>query len=213
MSEKRIETNDCRDPLGLPIMLMGLLIKTAEEGVKLQEQAIHDSLTGAFNRRGLETYLETANAPKALLLVDATNFKAVNDGYGHDVGDQLIKDTFSLLQTSVRPSDQIARWGGDEFVIVLNGEDDEQKVTTPLIEEKRYNANHTEHIESAKARIAHTVELFISKRPYLSDVNFDLAVGGIKWVKDFEIDNLIHQAEQDMKRHKDEQHISGQYRN
>jgi diguanylate cyclase (GGDEF)-like protein len=91
----------------------------------LREAAHHDPLTGLLNRRGLDIALEQAMGAAlagetcGLLWVDLDRFKQVNDTYGHDIGDGMLKETARRLQTSVRQGDQVARIGGDEFAVLL----------------------------------------------------------------------------------------------
>jgi diguanylate cyclase (GGDEF)-like protein/PAS domain S-box-containing protein len=89
-------------------------------------RARHDSLTGLPNRFALENYLPQAlarmrRADKLLAvgLLDLDDFKPVNDQYGHEAGDQLLREFAQRMRTDVRESDFIARLGGDEFVVVL----------------------------------------------------------------------------------------------
>lgn len=180
---------------------------------EISKLATHDQLSGALNRHGLERYLKSAEAPKAILLVDATNFKAVNDRYGYVAGDQLVIDTYKLLRKSVRPGDVITRWGGDEFVIILNGGVSENIADTQ--ERRADEPMPVDHIPDAKNRIAEKVQAFLAERQDLQAVNLDLAVGGIEWQGAREIDeikDLIRQAEEDMKLHKDFQHQNGRHR-
>ncbi|MFZ5877477.1 MAG: diguanylate cyclase, partial [Nitrospirota bacterium] len=93
----------------------------------LAEQAIRDSLTGLYNRRYFDLRIreELARAhrsgqPLALLMCDLDGFKAINDTRGHQFGDEVLKEVASCLGRSVRASDLIFRWGGDEFVVVLS---------------------------------------------------------------------------------------------
>ncbi|MGC9293395.1 MAG: PAS domain S-box protein [Acidobacteriaceae bacterium] len=93
---------------------------------KLMIQAFHDSLTGLPNRASLEEYLEKSlarafrNKKKlAVCMLDMDDFKSVNDTYGHDAGDRLLKTVAERLQAFMRKSDFIARLGGDEFVLVF----------------------------------------------------------------------------------------------
>lgn len=92
----------------------------------LREQAIRDPLTGLYNRRFLAEVLsreiERAKRyrhPLTLIMADVDDFKAVNDGYGHVVGDAALRCVADALQTSVRAGDFVFRYGGEEFVVVL----------------------------------------------------------------------------------------------
>ncbi len=90
------------------------------------EMAIKDSLTGMHNRRFIETSFKTAfdkavsnNKPLSLLLLDIDHFKRVNDTFGHDIGDEVLKEFALRVGTGVRGVDLTARLGGEEFLIVL----------------------------------------------------------------------------------------------
>jgi len=93
---------------------------------KLKEQAIHDPLTGSYNRRyftqTMEKELERSKRydhPIAFLMVDINRFKEINDRFGHQVGDRVLQEMGKLLQEQVRKVDSVVRYGGDEFLIVL----------------------------------------------------------------------------------------------
>ncbi len=84
----------------------------------------HDPLTGAWNRRALEERLETyfsssPASPALFLLIDVDDLKRVNDRFGHQAADGLLKEFTAYVRAAVRPSDEVARIGGDEFVWVL----------------------------------------------------------------------------------------------
>lgn len=90
------------------------------------EMAITDALTGLFNRRYMETHLsalvEQAAArgkPIAVLIVDIDFFKAINDGHGHDAGDDVLREFALRIRKSIRNIDLACRYGGEEFVIVM----------------------------------------------------------------------------------------------
>jgi len=93
---------------------------------RLQELTVHDELTGAGNRRDLNDKLETdrefferTGLPFCVAVLDLDGFKAVNDRFGHTIGDAAIKKFASLVKTEKRAMDYFARYGGDEFVILL----------------------------------------------------------------------------------------------
>ncbi len=95
---------------------------------KATQQAQFDPLTGLLNRKSFEIRLETMIANNeqnqtllAVLFLDLDKFKAVNDTYGHDIGDELLKVVARVLRDTVRDGDAVARLGGDEFMIILGG--------------------------------------------------------------------------------------------
>jgi len=101
-----------------------LLLKEAHDEIK--NLAFYDPLTALPNRRMLLDRLNQALAAcvecrcyRALLFLDLNNFKALNDTLGHQTGDLLLQEVARRLTTSIREADTVARWGGDEFVIIL----------------------------------------------------------------------------------------------
>jgi len=98
---------------------------------QLEQMASLDALTGAENRRALEIELEIAIAgarrdgrPVALALIDLDHFKRVNDLHGHDVGDRVLQDFVRIVQASVRRTDRLFRFGGEEFVLLMPATDE-----------------------------------------------------------------------------------------
>ncbi|PKO42021.1 MAG: diguanylate cyclase [Betaproteobacteria bacterium HGW-Betaproteobacteria-4] len=92
----------------------------------LRDSTLRDPMTGLNNRRFLEEYVETLvssvqrkRTHAAILMLDLDYFKMVNDTYGHDAGDAVLKALSSLLKQSVRASDLVIRYGGEEFLIIL----------------------------------------------------------------------------------------------
>jgi diguanylate cyclase (GGDEF)-like protein/PAS domain S-box-containing protein len=113
------------DDDGKPINLQGYLLDvTAEKEAEreLRHQASHDQLTGIPNRAYLADEIAAATAsgrPAALLFIDLDDFKDVNDGLGHDVGDRVLESVANRIAAALRTGDVAARYGGDEFAVLL----------------------------------------------------------------------------------------------
>ncbi|MDR5900333.1 diguanylate cyclase [Halomonas vilamensis] len=95
---------------------------------ELQQLAHHDYLTGLFNRAALQQHLDEEMSRTArygdvfsLIMFDLDHFKAINDRYGHDTGDRVLQQVAELALEEVRDIDITARWGGEEFMILLPG--------------------------------------------------------------------------------------------
>lgn len=90
---------------------------------KLRYMSFHDTLTGLYNRNYLEEEIENVQGkelfPLSIIMVDVNGLKLVNDTYGSVWGDEMLRNTAWILRQSCRKQDIIARWGGDEFIIVL----------------------------------------------------------------------------------------------
>ena len=112
-------------------------VASGERILKLEEQltqarhemetlAMHDGLTGMFNRRAIEEYTEAEldlarrkERPLSVILLDIDYFKAINDQYGHSIGDHTLQQLAGILPRNLRQYDRIGRWGGDEFIVIL----------------------------------------------------------------------------------------------
>ncbi|MQL53605.1 diguanylate cyclase [Desulfofundulus thermobenzoicus] len=106
---------------------------------EMWDQAEKDPLTGLFNRRFLGKYLaeqerryRETGVPFSLLMCDLDHFKAVNDTYGHDAGDAVLKEFAAFLAGGVRQVDLVARYGGEEFIIIFTGLDDARGIAERL---------------------------------------------------------------------------------
>lgn len=94
---------------------------------QLQKQALHDPLTKVYNRQFFDEMLDTESkrctrcaSPIGLIFADVDHFKQINDTYGHQFGDVVLQQIVKVFATSVRNSDVLARFGGEEFVILVN---------------------------------------------------------------------------------------------
>jgi diguanylate cyclase (GGDEF)-like protein len=117
-------------------LLSGSIVERDQLQTRLAHQATHDSLTGIGNRPAAISAIQAAmqrgartGATVAVLFVDLNDFKAVNDGHGHRVGDEVLREIASRLTLDLRRGDFVARLGGDEFVVVADGIDDAAEAT------------------------------------------------------------------------------------
>ena len=106
--------------------ILAISLKNAQEYHRLKEMAVTDGLTGLFNYKGFRAFMEREfqrarryNKPLSLIMMDVDSFKGINDSLGHPAGDYVLRELAGCLRSSVRNSDIVARYGGDEFVILL----------------------------------------------------------------------------------------------
>lgn len=99
-------------------------VSTYESKLKaVEELALRDSLTGLANRRNTEGRIEWRISHQqvfCVMMIDLNHFKQINDTYGHPAGDSLLKQFSQELRSNLRSSDVAGRWGGDEFIVILD---------------------------------------------------------------------------------------------
>ncbi|CAH0990452.1 hypothetical protein SIN8267_00544 [Sinobacterium norvegicum] len=166
-----------------------------EQKDRFAHEARHDNLTGIPNR--LELFQQAQQLCKqsdlrgskfAMIFIDLDDFKKINDQYGHNAGDEVLRVISSNLEHSLRRMDTIARMGGDEFVILLPG-----------IDSKRDCQRTIDKIEQA---IAHPIAI-----DHKTTVIMQASIGLAIYPDDSrDIDQLCHIADQSMYRQKDEHH-------
>lgn len=120
-----------RDDNGKAVRITGVS-RDISASKKMEEALVTlsttDPLTTAYNRRYLLHFLESEisrasryNAVFSLIMFDIDHFKNVNDTFGHDAGDEVLKSIVLMMQRRIRKNDVLARWGGEEFIILLSG--------------------------------------------------------------------------------------------
>jgi diguanylate cyclase (GGDEF)-like protein len=118
---------------GTSLILNGAVLSILIAFVTIQNECMHtDYLTGVYNRKRLEAYLRkkinsvSKKRTFSAILLDMDDFKSINDTFGHNKGDQVLAESSSLLKSCLRSDDFIARYGGDEFYIILNISDPQE---------------------------------------------------------------------------------------
>lgn len=153
-----------------------LRFQLAEQHLKSsRRQADHDELTNICNRRGLINWLseQAKSDPKISgLVIDIDHFKHINDTHGHQTGDTVLKEVARLLEACLSSQSCLARWGGDEFVIFLNNQSDEQV-----------------------KRIAHTCWQSISGHHFPLIGQVTCSIGGAPNIESNDIDVIIRSAD------------------
>jgi two-component system cell cycle response regulator len=153
--------------------------------------AVTDALTGLYNRHYLDAHLQNMvtnclqnNKPISLLIMDMDHFKSVNDTYGHDVGDEVLKQLAKHIVATVRSSDLAARIGGEEFVILMPEAD--ARAAFGLAERLRQSVERTPFkISHAVGEIQKTLSIGLSSLNFSGDTPAEL----IK-----RADNALYQA-------------------
>jgi diguanylate cyclase (GGDEF)-like protein len=143
---------------------------------RMRHEAVHDALTGLANRTLLHDRLEHALGRSkrqgmltAVLFVDLDHFKRINDTYGHSIGDIVLVEFGNRLRTAVRPGDTVARFSGDEFVVICEGIDEDSAV---VVAQRQQDAiRQTVHGGGAQHRLSASIGIS------LGDADADALIG------------------------------------
>ncbi len=157
-------------------------INTANEAM-LRYQAEHDPLTGIINRGAFEQLRRLFQIKKtsmAFLIVDVDKFKQINDGYGHETGDRVLKKVAELLQDGFRATDYPARIGGDEFAVILPNMTEDQKDV--IVRKIRKMNEILTHPEDGLPKVSLSVGAAFSAEGFTDDLyrKADLALYEVK---------------------------------
>lgn len=167
------------------ISLASAMVKIEE----LQREAMLDPLTGIGNRRMAQIRLDRAqkeweehNIPLAALLMDVDHFKRVNDTYGHDYGDKVLRMVARSLSSGLRSYDFISRWGGEEFLALLVNVDE---------------AGLKETAERLRMLVEHS-HIFLDENDRDSNhvLKVTISIGGVLAVKGESLETLANRADQ-----------------
>jgi diguanylate cyclase (GGDEF)-like protein len=148
--------------------------KLQQENERLKEENITDALTGIHSRRYFKTKLEEEIAradryqtPFTVLMVDIDHFKQVNDTYGHQEGDRILREVAQVLQSKLRTEDCAARYGGEEFGFILSGAD-------PLYISQKAEELRAAVAENVKTKDGKSVTISIGGADYQSTKRRDV---------------------------------------
>ena len=168
--------------LMVPAYLAALLRRLEASNRAIESLARQDSLTGVLNRRAMEERLEHELAriqrhggQLAIAMFDIDGFKPINDRYGHFMGDEVLRAVVARTSRALRECDYIARFGGDEFVLVLPGADE-----------------RAAHVVAERLRCAIVNQAFTYEGQSLE---FSISIGVSHWVPGDSVESLLHKAD------------------
>lgn len=156
-----------------------------------EQRAAHDALTGLDNRQGVETKLQRrieAKKPFCVVMLDLNSFKLVNDTHGHEAGDDLLKQFSTELRSASRVTDVVGRWGGDEFIVILDGNSTEAQT----------------HVERMQKWVFGSYTLHLGSEGPKVDVTS--AIGLVEWQQGENIKQVLARADALMYKQKAEMH-------
>ncbi|MFS9435690.1 diguanylate cyclase [Citrobacter sp. C348] len=177
------DTAPSRAYLELMAEALGLALANQRLRDALLEKALYDPLTGLRNRHHLEDTLRTQmgqaihnQTPISCLMIDIDHFKDVNDRFGHEAGDGVIKGVAAIIQRAIRDSGMAFRYGGEEFLVLLSGmgEEESNRMATEI-----YNGVHALTLRFGTSDISH----------------IDVSIGVASYPQHAQSDNLLRAAD------------------
>lgn len=186
---RSVKINDKIKPVGsyefkkLAVIYNGIYEENMLQEELLRHRAEYDALTGVMNRGAFEQaceYLKESHEKMAFLIIDLDKFKSINDQYGHEMGDQVLRKVAKCLKEVFRATDFITRIGGDEFAVVVTKIDSNAQY---IIREKVKKINRElQDAEPGMPRISVSVGVAFSERGYHEELyrNADSALYYVK---------------------------------
>lgn len=177
------DTAPSRAYMELMAEALGLALANQRLRDALLEKALYDPLTGLRNRHHLEDTLRTQmgqaihnQTPISCLMIDIDHFKDVNDRFGHEAGDGVIKGVAAIIQRAIRDSGMAFRYGGEEFLVLLSGmgEEEANRMATDI-----YNGVHALTLRFGTSDISH----------------IDVSIGVASYPQHAQSDNLLRAAD------------------
>jgi diguanylate cyclase (GGDEF)-like protein len=179
-SNRSIDT--LREGLGQALEQRRFAVRAQRLAAAAQQAAARDPLTGLANRLGLEQSapvlldaVVSTNRTAWLILVDIDHFKHVNDLAGHPTGDAVLRQVAKILRTECRTGDLVARWAGDEFVVLLAAHDGEHAAGPAVAERIRATVAACDWTLMGIARPRPTISIGVAGGPCDFDMLFSLA--------------------------------------
>lgn len=180
---------------GISIVLNSMVLSLLIAFLYIQNKCMSiDHLTGLYNRKKFESYLKekidssTRHRTFSAIMLDVNNFKTINDTFGHEIGDKALDVAGKLLKSSIRSNDFLARYGGDEFFLILDiSNDKELNATINRINRK---------INEFNSREVYPFELYFSMGYAIYDYKSNMSVK--KFIN--YIDKLMYEDKEEYKR-------------
>lgn len=185
---ERIRKLKNNNDLSVHLELDGIEIDISNDGDKrkLNDLLMRDELTKVFNRRYLDFKLnniikeaEEFNTKFGVLFIDIDYFKRVNDTYGHNIGDEVLKVVSKTINSNIRKNDILGRWGGEEFIAIIKV--DNKKELISIAEKLRKKVGETYFTLNDKEKVSVTI-----------------SIGGTIYNKNEDIVSLISRADNNM---------------
>lgn len=144
--------------------------KLSTSNKNLHQKAYFDTLTKVLNRSGLfeKIHKELQHKNYCIAILDIDKFKIINDTYGHDVGDKVLKELATLISSKIRTDDIFARWGGEEFLLII--ENNNLAIAQSICEKIRKEVENFNFTTVDKLTISLGVSTYKSNNQSFDDV-------------------------------------------